>query len=94
MSITSMSTVNDLISDLPKGPLDVYRKRATFDWKSLKFNLEGEDCLQFQNRMWDVIKNNPVFKTSSKVTELDELRRNCNAQTNAFCATTLHVISN
>lgn len=38
-----MSTASNLIKDLPKGPLDAYRKRATFDWKSLKLTLEGED---------------------------------------------------
>jgi len=43
-----MSTINDLINDLPKGPLDVYRKRATFDWKSFKLALEGETLLRQQ----------------------------------------------
>lgn len=38
----------NLIQDLPKGPLDVYRKRASFNWKSLKFNLFGEDLMKFQ----------------------------------------------
>lgn len=43
-----MSIVSDLIRDLPKGPLDTYRKRATFDWKSFKLTLEGEDNVRFQ----------------------------------------------
>jgi acyl-CoA oxidase len=43
-----MTTTNDLINDLPKGPLDVYRKRATFDWKSFKLALEGETLLRHQ----------------------------------------------
>lgn len=37
-----------LIEDLPNGPLDVYRKRASFNWKSLKLNLEGEDWIKSQ----------------------------------------------
>lgn len=43
-----MSTARKLIMDLPSGPLDVYRKRATFDWKSFKLALEGEDSIKFQ----------------------------------------------
>jgi len=43
-----MSIANNLIKDLPKGPLDAYRKRATFDWKSFKLTLEGEDGVRFQ----------------------------------------------
>lgn len=43
-----MSTVNNLIRDLPEGPLDAYRKRATFDWKSFKLTLESEDNVRFQ----------------------------------------------
>lgn len=89
-----MSTVDNLINDLPKGPLDVYRKCATFHWKCLKFNLEGEDCLRFQNKIWEIIKTNPAFKMSSKVTGLDELRRNCNAQMKALCENAINVISN
>lgn len=43
-----MSIANNLIKDLPKGPLDTYRKRATFDWKSFKLTLEGEESVRFQ----------------------------------------------
>jgi len=44
----TMSTVSNLIKDLPKGPLDAYRKRATFDWKLFKLSLEGEDSVRYQ----------------------------------------------
>ena len=40
--------MKDIIADLPKGPLDSYRKCATFNWKLLKLNLEGEDFVKFQ----------------------------------------------
>lgn len=30
------------IPDLPSGPLDVYRKTASFDWKQLKLEFEGD----------------------------------------------------
>lgn len=43
-----MSIASNLIRDLPKGPLDAYRKRATFDWKSFKLTLESADGIRFQ----------------------------------------------
>jgi acyl-CoA oxidase len=33
---------NLLLPDFPPGPLDVYRKQASFDWKKLKLFLEDE----------------------------------------------------
>ena len=44
----NLGTMKDIIADLPKGPLDPYRKCATFDWKLLKLSLEGEDFVKFQ----------------------------------------------
>jgi len=46
--IRTMSTASILIEDLPRGPLDAYRKRATFDWKSFKLALEGKDSVRYQ----------------------------------------------
>jgi len=43
-----MLPASNLIKDLPKGPLNAYRKRATFDWKSFKLTLEGEENVLFQ----------------------------------------------
>nr|CAD7412290.1 unnamed protein product [Timema poppensis] len=38
----------DFIPDLPLGPLDDYRKQASFDWKKLKLLLEGSDNLKLK----------------------------------------------
>lgn len=32
-----------IIEDLPPGPLDVYRKKASFSWKDMLLFLEGEE---------------------------------------------------
>lgn len=41
--------MKELIRDIPKnGPLDVYRNRASFDWKSLKLSLYGSDYLEYE----------------------------------------------
>ncbi|XP_076303568.1 peroxisomal acyl-coenzyme A oxidase 3 isoform X1 [Lasioglossum baleicum] len=71
------------IADMPKGPLDYYRKRATFDWKLLKLNLDGEDYVDFQNNLWDFIRKTPVFERLASPT-LDEERRVCNARIKAL----------
>lgn len=31
------------VEDLPRGPLDVYRKKASFNWKEMLLFLEGEE---------------------------------------------------
>ncbi|KAL0099821.1 hypothetical protein PUN28_019911 [Cardiocondyla obscurior] len=80
-----MSTVSDLLKDLPRGPLDSYRKRATFDWKSLKLSLEGEDCVQFQAKLWQLIETHPVFRKSAWPKSLDEIRKRCNSQIEVLC---------
>ncbi|XP_043799974.1 peroxisomal acyl-coenzyme A oxidase 3-like isoform X1 [Apis laboriosa] len=75
--------MKDIIADLPKGPLDPYRKCATFDWKLLKFNLEGEDFVKFQKTLWDFIKTSPIFQNHVCDT-LDEQRKLCNARVRAL----------
>ncbi|KAH0952667.1 hypothetical protein HN011_006462 [Eciton burchellii] len=75
-----MTTTNDLINDLPKGPLDVYRKRATFDWKSFKLALEGETLLRHQNKIWDIIRTNSAFRKLTGSTNMDQLRRQVHIQ--------------
>lgn len=37
----------EVLPDLPAGPLDVYRKNATFDWKAMKVAFEGEECIRY-----------------------------------------------
>ncbi len=40
--------LDELIPDMPIGPLDLYRKQAKFDWKEMKFLVEGEDALIYK----------------------------------------------
>ena len=37
-----------VLPDFPAGPLDFYRKRASFDWKKLKTFIETEEVVKFQ----------------------------------------------
>lgn len=36
------------LKDFPKGPLDRYRKVASFDWKKLKVFLDTEEIIEFE----------------------------------------------
>ncbi len=38
------------IPDLPSGPLDIYRKKASFSWKEMLRFLEGDEIIAFKVR--------------------------------------------
>lgn len=52
----------DVLQDMPSGPLDEYRKQATFNWKKLKVHLEGDDYVIFKYKMWQKMQNDPLFQ--------------------------------
>lgn len=58
-----MTSVKDtsFIPDMPTGPLDEYRKRATFDWKQLRLIFEDEQSLRLKYKTWEKIEANPLF---------------------------------
>ena len=41
-------SLDEILKDFPPGPLDLYRKKASFDWKQMKLFIEGEDILKFK----------------------------------------------
>ncbi|XP_020298492.1 peroxisomal acyl-coenzyme A oxidase 3-like isoform X2 [Pseudomyrmex gracilis] len=90
----AMPNINNLIKDLPHGPLDAYRKQATFNWKSLKLTLEGEDGVEAQNRIWRIIETHPAFQRTKRSLTLDEARRRCNAQMRVIAENDLFQFSN
>ena len=51
----------NFINDLPSGPLDAYRKKASFDWKKMKILMEGEDNIRFKYKIWSLMENDPLF---------------------------------
>lgn len=38
----------ELLKDFKTGPLDIYRKKASFDWKKLKVVLDSEDVIRYE----------------------------------------------
>ncbi|XP_028285473.1 peroxisomal acyl-coenzyme A oxidase 3 [Parambassis ranga] len=47
--------------DLPSGPLDHYRKKASFNWKDMLIFIDGEEILQFKQQVFETLENDPVF---------------------------------
>lgn len=54
--------INDVIADLPPGgPLAKYREKASFNWKKLKFFLDGEDIIRWRNSVFATLEQDPIF---------------------------------
>nr|XP_046236273.1 peroxisomal acyl-coenzyme A oxidase 3 isoform X2 [Scatophagus argus] len=48
------------VADLPSGPLDIYRKKASFNWKDMRRFIEGEE-MEFKQHVFKTLENDPVF---------------------------------
>ncbi|XP_053200802.1 peroxisomal acyl-coenzyme A oxidase 3-like [Panonychus citri] len=57
----NVDLVADCLPDWPKGPLDEWRSRATFDWKMMKLVLEGDYVIRYKNQIWSMLRSDPVF---------------------------------
>ncbi|XP_072315085.1 peroxisomal acyl-coenzyme A oxidase 3 [Eucyclogobius newberryi] len=69
------------LPDLPSGPLDIYRNKASFKWKDMLHFLEGDDVIMFKQKVFHILENDPVFArcpgedvTLEKMRELTFLR--------------------
>ncbi|XP_066135872.1 peroxisomal acyl-coenzyme A oxidase 3-like [Saccopteryx bilineata] len=61
MAPTQEGSRDTLLPDFPRGPLDVYRARASFNWKELALFLEGEDMLRFKKTIFSTLESDPLF---------------------------------
>jgi acyl-CoA oxidase len=57
----SENNLNELISDWPSGPLSDYRRMASFNWKRMKLLIEGEECIRFKSKVWQILEKDPLF---------------------------------
>jgi hypothetical protein len=44
----------EILPDFPPGPLDSYRKQASFSWKKLRLFIEDEDLLKFKVNLLNI----------------------------------------
>uniref|UniRef100_A0A3B4A3J0 Acyl-coenzyme A oxidase n=1 Tax=Periophthalmus magnuspinnatus TaxID=409849 RepID=A0A3B4A3J0_9GOBI len=49
------------VSDLPSGPLDIYRSKASFNWKDMLRFIDGDDIVIFKQKVFQTLENDPVF---------------------------------
>ncbi|KPJ04977.1 Peroxisomal acyl-coenzyme A oxidase 3 [Papilio xuthus] len=66
--------LKELFPDLPAGPLDVYRKKATFDWRRMKLVFDNLTTLKLKNDIWNFMRDNPLFRHQEATPSLDEQR--------------------
>jgi acyl-CoA oxidase len=67
------------LKSFPPGPLTPFRETSSFDWKTLKLFLEGddEDVLDFKYKIWRYMETQPEFARSHENETLDAKRRRC-----------------
>ncbi|CAH1130846.1 unnamed protein product [Ceutorhynchus assimilis] len=67
----------NILQDFKKGPLDFYRKKASFDWKKLKVFLETEEVIQYQNELYTELQKHADYNQTDSIQTLpfDEQRR-------------------
>lgn len=72
------------IPDLPSGPLDVYRRKAKFNWKHLRLIFEDEKLLRLKYDAWNTFESDPLFAKSKQTLTADEQKRRAAIQMNAM----------
>lgn len=77
------------IPDTPIGPLDEYRKRATFNWKHLRLIFEDGKLLKLKYMAWSKIDANPLFSKPRRTLSADEQKRRAAIQMNEINALNL-----
>ncbi|XP_067896016.1 peroxisomal acyl-coenzyme A oxidase 3 [Heterodontus francisci] len=55
------NTLDSLLLDFPSGPLDLYRKKASFNWKELALFWDGEEIIGVKKHVFRALENDPVF---------------------------------
>uniref|UniRef100_A0A8C1GNV2 Acyl-coenzyme A oxidase n=1 Tax=Cyprinus carpio TaxID=7962 RepID=A0A8C1GNV2_CYPCA len=46
---------------VPFGPLDIYRKKASFSWKQMLQFLEGDEIIAFKQHVFRTLESDPLF---------------------------------
>ncbi|XP_051917441.1 peroxisomal acyl-coenzyme A oxidase 3 [Hippocampus zosterae] len=59
--LQSLKAMKQEVADLPSGPLDVYRRKASFPWKDMLIFLDGEEAMALKQRVFTALENDPVF---------------------------------
>ncbi|CAH0406267.1 unnamed protein product [Chilo suppressalis] len=66
--------LKEYFPDLPFGPLDGYRKKASFDWRLMKLVYDNLKTIQLKHKIYTFMREHPLFKHSDVTESLDEQR--------------------
>uniref|UniRef100_A0A672ID32 Acyl-coenzyme A oxidase n=1 Tax=Salarias fasciatus TaxID=181472 RepID=A0A672ID32_SALFA len=61
LHLLSSAGMEHVVADLPSGPLDVYRSKASFNWKDMCVFIDGEEILRFKQHVFKTLENDPLF---------------------------------
>lgn len=69
--------IENMKKGFPSGPLDSYRKQASFEWFEMKVFLEGgEDISRFKLNIWNTLEKDPLFdRVNDHNLSFDERRK-------------------
>ena len=69
--------IEEMAKHFPPGPLNHYRKRASFDWFQMKVFIDGgEDVVRFKHNVWKTLEKDPLFnRTNDSKLSFDERRQ-------------------
>ncbi|XP_077445813.1 peroxisomal acyl-coenzyme A oxidase 3 isoform X1 [Stigmatopora argus] len=63
------------VADLPGGPLDIYRQKASFPWKDMLVFLEGEEVMALKRRIFAALESDPLFsRTPGEDLPMEKMR--------------------
>lgn len=71
MTVTLTQDLIDALPDWPKGPLDEYRSRASFDWRKMRVIFEDKEVVKFKAKVWAQLEKDELFNRP----EWEELSR-------------------
>ncbi|KAJ8913816.1 hypothetical protein NQ315_003725 [Exocentrus adspersus] len=63
------------LKNFPPGPLDYYRKRASFDWKQMKLFIDTEEITEYEHNVYRELEKYPEYNVNNLTPRsLDERR--------------------
>ncbi len=74
MATFTQDDLDQLCPEFPHGPLDHYRKGASFDWRRFKLKFRTPQKLRFQEEVWAEMEADPIFSRKDEPADLKAFR--------------------
>ncbi|VVC94362.1 unnamed protein product [Leptidea sinapis] len=75
VKLVSDEELRKYFPDLPKGPLDSFRKKASFNWRRMKLVYDNLATIKLKHDIWTFMEKNPLFHHSNSPLTMDEQRQ-------------------